>query len=234
MESLNGLKRTHMCTEVTEKLIGETVTVMGWVNKRRDLGQLIFITLRDKTGIVQAFVNENDVPTELYEKAKSVRGEYVLAITGVVIARTEKNINENMITGKIEIEANNIKVLSTAEVPPFQVADTGVNEELRMRYRYIDLRRPEMQKKFFARHKIANVVRNYYSENGFIEVETPMLTKSTPEGARDYLVASRLHEGGFYALPQSPQLFKQLLMVSGFDRYFQIVKCFRDEDLRAD
>lgn len=234
MESLNGLKRTHMCAEVKEHLINETVTVMGWVNKRRDLGQLIFITLRDKTGIVQAFVNENDVTTEFYEKAKSVRGEYVLAITGKVIARTDNNINENMETGKIEIEAKEIKILSTAEVPPFQVADQGVNEELRMKYRYIDLRRPEMQKKFFIRHKIANITRNFLSDNGFTEVETPMLTKSTPEGARDYLVASRLQEGGFYALPQSPQLFKQLLMVSGFDRYFQIVKCFRDEDLRAD
>ncbi len=234
MESLNGLKRTHMCTEVTEKLIGETVTVMGWVNKRRDLGQLIFITLRDKTGIVQAFVNENDVQADLYEKAKSVRGEYVLAITGKVIARTEKNINENMKTGKIEIEADNIKILSTAEVPPFQVADAGVNEELRMRYRYIDLRRPEMQSKFFVRHQVCNIVRNFYTENGFTEIETPMLTKSTPEGARDYLVASRLQAGDFYALPQSPQLFKQMLMLSGFDRYFQIVKCFRDEDLRAD
>ncbi len=234
MESLSGLKRTHMCAEVTEKLIGETVTVMGWVNKRRDLGQLIFVTLRDKTGIVQAFVNENEVEAEFYEKVKSVRGEYVLAITGVVIARTEKNINENMLTGKIEIEAKDLKILSTSEVPPFQVADTGVNEELRMRYRYIDLRRPELQKKFFIRHKVSNIIRHYYSENGFTEIETPMLTKSTPEGARDYLVASRLQEGGFYALPQSPQLFKQLLMISGFDRYFQIVKCFRDEDLRAD
>ncbi len=234
MESLNGLKRTHMCAKVNESMIGEEVTVMGWVNKRRDLGQLIFITLRDKTGIVQAFVNENDVEKELYDKAKSVRGEYVLAITGKVIARTQENINENMETGKIELEATNIKILSTAEVPPFQVADTGVKEDLRMKYRYIDLRRPELQEKFFVRHKITNVVRQYFTENDFIEVETPMLTKSTPEGARDYLVASRISQGCFYALPQSPQLFKQLLMLSGFDRYFQITKCFRDEDLRSD
>jgi len=233
-ESMQGMKRTHMCAEVTEKFIGQKVTVMGWVNKRRNLGQLIFVTLRDRTGIVQGVIDENGASKEAFEKAGSVRGEFVVAFSGEVIARTPENVNEDMATGKIEISIDEFRILSEAEVPPFQVADTGVKEDLRLKYRYIDLRRPELQNNLILRHNITKRVRDYLSEVGFLEIETPILTKSTPEGARDYLVPSRVHPGNFYALPQSPQQFKQMLMISGFDKYFQIAKCFRDEDLRAD
>lgn len=233
-ESMQGLKRTHMCSEVREHLIGSRVTVMGWVNKRRNLGQLIFIALRDRSGIVQGVVNEEKTSKEVFEKAESVRGEYVVAFSGTVCARTAENVNPDMETGKIEIEIDEFRILSESEVPPFQVADTGVKDDLRLKYRYIDLRKPELQKNIMMRHKIAQSFRGFLNEEGFLEIETPMLTKSTPEGARDYLVPSRIYPGNFYALPQSPQLFKQLLMVSGFDKYYQIVKCFRDEDLRAD
>ncbi len=233
-ESMRGLKRSHMCAEVTEKLLGSEVTVMGWVNKRRDIGKLIFIALRDRTGLVQIFVDTEKVSEEIFKKAEEIRGEYVLAVKGTVMARAEDQINPNMETGKIEILASEIRVLSEAEVPPFQVLDKGVNTEMRLKYRYLDLRRPELQKTFILRHKAAQTVRRFLSDNGFLEIETPVMTKSTPEGARDYLVPSRIYPGNFYALPQSPQVFKQLLMVSGFDRYFQIVRCFRDEDLRAD
>lgn len=233
-ESMKGMKRTHYCGEVTEAQLGQTVTVMGWVNKRRYLSQLIFIVVRDRTGIVQAVVDERRVPHERYEMAKAVRGEYVVAVTGTVIARTPENVNPDMPTGTIEIDVTELRVLSEAEVPPFQVADENVATDLRLKYRYIDLRRPEMQRIMQIRHKTAQSFRRFLSEEGFTEVETPLLTKSSPEGARDYLVASRTYPGQFFALPQSPQIMKQVLMISGMDKYFQIVRCFRDEDLRAD
>jgi len=233
-ESMQGMKRTHMCAEVTEKFAGQRVTVMGWVNKRRNLGQLIFISLRDRSGLVQGVVDENSAEAEVFSKVSHVRGEFVVAFSGEVILRTPGNINEDMETGKIEIAIDEFRILSEAEVPPFQVADKGVKEDLRLKHRYIDLRRPELQKNFILRHNVCKSVRDYLSSLGFLEVETPILTKSTPEGARDYLVPSRVYPGNFYALPQSPQQFKQMLMISGFDKYFQIVKCFRDEDLRAD
>jgi len=233
-ETMHGMKRTHMCAEVTEKFVGQRVTVMGWVNKRRNLGQLIFISLRDRSGLVQGVIDENSVSAELFSKVSHVRGEFVLAFSGEVKLRAPENVNEDMETGKIEIAIDEFRVLSEAEVPPFQVTDQGVKEDLRLKHRYIDLRRPELQKNFILRHNVSKSVRDYLSGQGFLEVETPILTKSTPEGARDYLVPSRVHPGNFYALPQSPQQFKQMLMISGFDKYFQIVKCFRDEDLRAD
>lgn len=234
METIKDFKRTHMCTDINEQQIGEEVTLMGWVNKRRNLGQLIFISLRDRTGIVQIVVNQENHTEAFVAKAKDIKGEYVIAVRGKVIARTEKDINPEMLTGKIEVEATEIRVLSKAEVPPFGVADTGVKDDLRLKHRYIDLRRPEMQQNLLTRHQIAQSLRGFLNTQGFIDIETPMLTKSTPEGARDYLVPSREYPGSFFALPQSPQIFKQLLMLSGFDRYYQIVKCFRDEDLRAD
>jgi len=234
-ESMKGMKRTHYAGEITEAQLGQTVTVMGWVNKRRYLHNLIFIVVRDRTGIVQVVVDEKRVPTEMYNLAKdSIRSEYVVAATGTVIARTPENINPDMATGKIEIDVTDLRVLSESEVPPFQVADEGVATDTRLKYRYIDLRRPAAQNNMIMRHKVAQGIRRYLSDKGFIEIETPMLTNSSPEGARDYLVPSRMHPGQFYALPQSPQQLKQLLMISGFDKYFQIAKCFRDEDLRAD
>ncbi|MEA4816691.1 MAG: aspartate--tRNA ligase [Lachnospiraceae bacterium] len=234
-ESVLGLKRSHMCADVVENLAGTEVTVMGWVQRRRDLGQLIFIALRDKTGLVQVVADENSNNKELFEKAESVRSEYVLAVRGKVALRTEENINPDMKTGKIEILADEIRILSESENPPFHIEDSVlVKDDLRLKYRYLDLRRPSLYKNLKLRHDVTRTVREFLSEEGFLEIETPILMKSTPEGARDYLVPSRVHPGSFYALPQSPQLFKQLLMVSGMDRYFQIAKCFRDEDLRAD
>lgn len=232
---MSGLKRSHMCCEVNENMIGQTITVMGWVQRRRDLGkQLIFIALRDRTGLLQIIVDA-DTSKEVFDKAQNVKSEYVLAVKGIVRARTEKDINPNMKTGKIEIEVTEFRILSESEVPPFQVEDSVVaKDDLRLKYRYIDLRRPEMLKNIVLRHNVCQSVRKFLDREGFLEIETPMLAKSTPEGARDYLVPSRIHQGQFYGLPQSPQLFKQLLMVSGVDRYFQIAKCFRDEDLRAD
>ncbi len=233
-EVLNGLKRTIMCGELTSAHIGTSQTVMGWVQRRRDLGGLVFMWLRDRSGIVQA-VWDGTKNKELFDRIQEVRSEYVLAVTGVVIARTPENVNKDLKTGEIEIEVTEVKILSEAAVTPFEVNDgISVNEALRFKYRYLDLRRPTMQHNFIMRSKVASATRNYLTDNGFLEVETPMLTKSTPEGARDYLVPSRVQPGTFFALPQSPQLFKQLLMVSGFDRYFQIARCFRDEDLRAD
>lgn len=234
-ELMSGLKRSHMCCELNETNIGQTVTVMGWVQRRRNLGkQLIFIALRDRTGLLQIIVDAN-TSEDIFIKAEPIRSEYVLAVKGTVRARTEKDINPNMKTGKIEIEVTELRILSEAETPPFQIEDSIiVKDDLRLKYRYIDLRRPEMQKNILLRHNISHCIRNFLSDEGFLEIETPMLAKSTPEGARDYLVPSRVNQGNFYALPQSPQQFKQLLMVSGMDRYFQIVKCFRDEDLRAD
>ncbi|MCD8054900.1 MAG: aspartate--tRNA ligase [Lachnospiraceae bacterium] len=233
-ESMKGLHRTHRCTEVSNRLIGETVTVMGWVQKRRNLGGMIFIDLRDRSGILQLVFDENDCGAEGFAKAATLRSEFVVAVVGRVEARSGA-VNPNLATGDIEIRAREIRILSQSETPPFPIED-GINtrEELRLKYRYLDLRRPELQKNLILRSRIANLSRQFMAEEGFIEIETPMLGRSTPEGARDYLVPSRVHPGTFYALPQSPQLFKQLLMVSGYDRYFQIARCFRDEDLRAD
>ena len=232
-ESMQGLKRTHYCTELSHANVGESVTVMGWVQRRRNLGQLLFITLRDRSGLLQlAFGEETD--NALFEKAETLRSEYVIAAVGTVRSRGE-DANKTMKTGDIEIEVTELRILSEAETTPFEIVENSdVKEELRLKYRYLDLRRPDMQDIMMVRSKTTGVVRRFLEEKGFLEIETPMFTKSTPEGARDYLVPSRVHPGNFYALPQSPQIFKQLLMVSGYDRYFQIVKCFRDEDLRAD
>ncbi len=231
-EFLAGKKRTALCAEFSKSDIGKSVTVMGWVDASRNLGSLIFVSLRDRSGCVQIFF-DHDSPD--YEGAVSLRHEFVIAVTGEVVARSEENINKEMATGEIEIKAQSLIILSKSETPPFAVSEqSGVREELRLKYRYLDLRRESMQKNLMLRSEISMSARNYLAENGFLEIETPMLIKSTPEGARDYLVPSRVHPGNFYALPQSPQIFKQLLMVSGYDRYFQIVKCFRDEDLRAD
>ncbi len=227
-------KRTHYCGTVTEKDIGKDVCVMGWVQRQRDLGALIFIDLRDRTGIVQlAFDNETD--KVIFDKAFSIRAEYVLAVHGTVRPRGEGATNPNLPTGMVEIFVKELKILSAAQTPPFEVSDAKkVKDEIALKYRYLDLRRPSLQRNIKMRHDIARVAREYYYENGFYEIETPMMIKSTPEGARDYLVPSRVHKGSFYALPQSPQIYKQLLMLSGYDRYIQLARCFRDEDLRAD
>ncbi|MGL4344304.1 MAG: aspartate--tRNA ligase [Cellulosilyticaceae bacterium] len=232
-ESMQGLKRTHYCTDLSAANVGETVTVMGWVQRRRNLGQLLFVTLRDRSGLLQlSFGEETD--KAVFEKAEKLRTEYVIGVTGVVRSRGE-DANKTMKTGDIELEVKELRILSEAETTPFEILENSdVKEELRLKYRYLDLRRPDMQRNMILRSKVAGSVRRFLEDNGFLEMETPMLTKSTPEGARDYLVPSRVHPGNFYALPQSPQIFKQLLMVSGYDKYFQIVKCFRDEDLRAD
>jgi len=233
-ETIYGMKRTHMCTELSAADMGKKVTVMGWVQKRRNLGSLLFIDLRDRTGIVQLVFNDQ-TEKELFEKAETVRSEYVIAVSGEVARRAPEAINPSMKTGEIEILASELRILSKAETPPFHIEENSdVNEAMRLKYRYLDLRRPDMQANLILRHKVAKVARDYFDQNGFLEIETPVLIKSTPEGARDYLVPSRVHPGKFYALPQSPQLFKQLLMVAGYDRYIQIAKCFRDEDLRAD
>lgn len=233
-ESMKGMKRTHRCTEVTEQMIGQTVTVMGWVQKRRNLGNLIFIDLRDRSGLLQLVFDSSNVGEEGFSKTATLRSEFVVAATGEVIARSGA-VNKNLKTGTIEIKVTELRILSEAQTPPFPVED-GINtkDEIRLKYRYLDLRRPELQRNLMLRSKTAMVIRNFLTEEGFLEIETPILGKSTPEGARDYLVPSRVHPGSFYGLPQSPQLFKQLLMCSGYDRYFQIAKCFRDEDLRAD
>jgi aspartyl-tRNA synthetase len=233
-ESMRGLKRTHRCTEVGNKNIGEEITVMGWVQKRRNLGSLIFIDLRDRSGLLQIVFDSKDVGDEGFKKIEKVRSEFVIAVVGKVEARSGA-VNENLATGDIEIRATEIRILSESETPPFPVDENiQVKDELRLKYRYLDLRRPNLQRNLMLRSKVATSVRAFLAEEGFLEIETPILVKSTPEGARDYLVPSRVHSGNFYALPQSPQLFKQLLMCSGYDRYFQIAKCFRDEDLRAD
>jgi len=233
-ELLSGLKRTHYCTEVTERDIGSRVTVMGWAQRRRDLGNLIFVWLRDRTGIVQ-LVFDASKDAELFEKASRIRSEFVLAVVGTVCARTPENINANLKTGTLEIVAESLKILSEAETPPFSLESADkVSEALRLKYRYLDLRRPELQKVLFLKSKVMKAVRDFLDSEGFTELETPMLVRSTPEGARDYLVPSRVFPGEFFALPQSPQIYKQLLMVAGFDRYYQLARCFRDEDLRAD
>ena len=231
-ETMAGISRTHYCGELRPAHIGQEVTVCGWVQRQRDLGQLIFIDLRDRTGIVQlAFDDESK--TDLFEKAFTARAEFVLAAKGLVRERASKNME--IPTGEIEIEVSELRVLARSETPPFAIEeDSNVNMATRLKYRYLDLRRPDMQRILMARHRIAKTARDYFDENGFLEIETPDLIKSTPEGARDYLVPSRVFPGEFFALPQSPQLYKQLLMVSGFDRYMQVARCFRDEDLRAD
>lgn len=230
----NMFGRTYYCGEVTEQAIGEKVSLKGWVQRRRDLGGLIFIDLRDRTGIVQIVFNPEE-SKEALEIAETVRSEYVLHVEGTVVARDEATINNNITTGKIEIKATDVKIINEAKTPPFMIEDrTEVSEDLRLKYRYLDLRRPAMFETFKMRHNVTKSIREYLDGEGFLDIETPILTKSTPEGARDYLVPSRVHPGEFYALPQSPQIFKQLLMVSGFDRYYQIARCFRDEDLRAD
>ena len=233
-ESMRGLKRSHRCTELSNKNIGETVTVMGWVQKRRNLGSLIFIDLRDRSGILQLVFDENCVQAEGFKKAEELRSEFVIAAVGTVQKRGGA-FNDNLKTGDIEIMVSELRILSEALTPPFPIEDgANTKDELRLKYRYLDLRKPRLQKNLRVRSEITTLVRSFMAEEGFLEIETPVLTKSTPEGARDYLVPSRVHPGNFYALPQSPQIFKQLLMCSGYDRYLQITKCFRDEDLRAD
>jgi len=232
-ESMKGMKRTHRCAELGIQDIGKTVTVMGWVAKYRNKGGLVFIDLRDRTGVLQLVYEEKDCGSENFEKATKLRNEYVVAATGEVIERAA--INENIPTGHIEIKVRETRILSESETTPFEiVSDTKTREELRLKYRYLDLRRPDMQEKLILKSRVMRYMRDFMADEGFIEVETPILCNSTPEGARDYLVPSRVNQGRFYALPQSPQVLKQLLMLSGFDRYFQIARCFRDEDLRAD
>ncbi|MBW1709553.1 MAG: aspartate--tRNA ligase [Deltaproteobacteria bacterium] len=234
IESMADLKRTHYCTDLTEKDVGQEVALMGWVQRRRDHGGLVFIDLRDRTGLIQTVFNPQEDP-ETHQRSHAVRSEYVIAVKGRVRPRPDDMINEKLKTGRIEVFIYHLRVLNTAETPPFQIEDDiDVSEAIRLKYRYLDLRRPSVQRNLLLRHKAYQVTRSFLDQEGFIEIETPVLTKSTPEGARDFLVPSRLNPGQFYALPQSPQLFKQLLMVSGFDRYFQIVKCYRDEDFRAD
>lgn len=233
-ESMNGLKRSHRCGELSLSNVGETVTVMGWVAKQRNKGGIIFVDLRDRSGILQVIFEESDAGAEGFAKAEKLRSEYVVAVVGKVEKRAGA-VNENLATGEIEVRASQVRILSEALTPPFPIEEESkTKEELRLKYRYLDLRRPDLQSKIILRSKITMAIRKFMSEEGFLEIETPMLTKSTPEGARDYLVPSRVHPGNFYALPQSPQIFKQLLMCSGYDRYFQIARCFRDEDLRAD
>ena len=231
---MQGLHRSHRCTEVNNTMIGEEVTLMGWVQKRRNLGSLIFVDLRDRSGMMQVVFDEPVIGSEGFAKAGTLRSEYVVAIVGKVQKRSAA-VNENLKTGDIEVFATQLRVLSEAQTPPFPIeAGIQTKEELRLKYRYLDLRRPDLQKNLMMRSRVMGVIRSFLQDEGFLEIETPILQKSTPEGARDYLVPSRVHPGRFYALPQSPQLFKQLLMCSGYDRYFQIAKCFRDEDLRAD
>lgn len=233
-ESMNGLKRTHRCGELSIANAGETVTIMGWVQKNRNKGGLVFIDVRDRSGIIQVVFEEGSTDAALIEKAARLRSEYVIAIAGTVSKRSGA-VNENLATGEIEVIPTELRILSEAETPPFPIEENSkTKEELRLKYRYLDLRRPDLQRNLLLRSRVATLTRQFLSEEGFLEIETPILGKSTPEGARDYLVPSRVHPGQFYGLPQSPQLFKQLLMCSGCDRYFQIAKCFRDEDLRAD
>lgn len=233
-ESMVGLKRSHRCTEVSAANIGETVTVMGWVQKSRNKGGIIFVDLRDRSGILQIIFEEQDCGAESFAKAEKLRSEFVVAVTGRVEARSGA-VNENLKTGDIEVRANGLRILSESETPPFPIEENSkTKEELRLKYRYLDLRRPDIQRNLITRSRVATLTRAVLAEEGFLEIETPTLIKSTPEGARDYLVPSRVHPGSFYALPQSPQIFKQLLMCSGYDRYFQLARCYRDEDLRAD
>ena len=233
-ESMAGLKRSCRCTEVTEANVGQELTLMGWVQKRRNKGGIIFTDLRDRTGIIQIIFEESDCGAESFAKAERLRSEFTIAVTGVVEKRSGA-ANENLKTGSIEVRARSLRILSESEVPPFPIEENSkTREEVRLKYRYLDLRRPDLQRNILVRSRVATMVRQFLADEGFLEIETPTLIKSTPEGARDYLVPSRVHPGNFYALPQSPQLLKQLLMCSGFDRYFQLARCYRDEDLRAD
>ena len=233
-ESMKGLHRSHRCTEVSNANIGEKVTVMGWVQKRRNLGSLIFIDLRDRSGLLQIVFDEESVGAEGFAKAGTLRSEYVVAVEGTVQKRSAA-VNENLKTGDIEVIATSLRILSESQTPPFAIEENSqTKEDIRLKYRYLDLRRPDIQKNLMLKSRVLGLMRQFMANEGFLEIETPILCKSTPEGARDYLVPSRVHPGNFYALPQSPQLFKQLLMASGYDRYFQIARCFRDEDLRAD
>lgn len=233
-ESMLGLKRSHRCTEVTTADAGKEVTVMGWVQKSRNKGGIIFVDLRDRSGILQIIFEESECGTESFAKAERLRSEFVIAVTGVVESRAG-GVNENLATGAIEVRAKSLRILSESETPPFPIEENSkTKEELRLKYRYLDLRRPDLQKNIMVRSQVATLARAFLAEEGFLEIETPTMIKSTPEGARDYLVPSRVHPGSFYALPQSPQLYKQLLMCSGYDRYFQLARCYRDEDLRAD
>ena len=233
-ESMRGMKRTCRCAELSEKNIGEEVTMMGWVQKQRNKGGIIFVDMRDRSGILQVIFEDGEINKADFAKAEKLRSEFVIAVKGKVTARSGA-VNENLATGAIELRAEELRVLSESDTPPFPIeADSKTKEELRLKYRYLDLRRPDLQRNLIMRSKVATLIRQFLADEGFLEIETPMLTKSTPEGARDYLVTSRVHPGTFYALPQSPQLFKQLLMCSGYDRYFQLARCFRDEDLRAD
>jgi len=233
MDFLGNARRTKMCGEFRSTDIGETVVAMGFVAKERNLGPIIFVDLRDRTGIVQISLESGELGEEQFARATKIRNEFVLAITGVVKSRGEKNINKNIPTGEIEIIAKELKILSEADVPPFVVGDTNVSEALRLKYRYLDLRRSYLQERIIFRNKVTKLIRDYMDGKGFLDIETPILGRSTPEGARDYLVPSRIHHGSYYALPQSPQQYKQLLMIAGLDRYYQIARCFRDEDLRA-
>ena len=233
-ESMRGLKRTCRCAELSAANVGQTVTVMGWVQKSRNKGGIVFVDLRDRSGIIQLIFEESNTRAEGFEKAAKLRSEFVVAVTGEVTKRSGA-VNENLETGDIEVVAKDIRILSESETPPFPIEENSkTKDDLRLKYRYLDLRRPDLQRNLILRSRVATLTRQFLAEEGFLEIETPILNKSTPEGARDYLVPSRVHPGSFYALPQSPQLFKQLLMCSGYDRYFQIAKCFRDEDLRAD
>ncbi len=235
MDTLEGLKRSHHCGELRADHVGSEVVLCGWVSRRRDHGGLIFVDLRDRSGLVQVVIDEAAIGEEAFHKAETIRNEFVVAIRGSVRARSEETVNPNMETGMIEVVVEELRILNTAKTPPFYIQDgIEVDEMLRLKYRYLDLRRPEMQRNLMLRHRVTKIMRDYFDRNGFLEIETPMLCKSTPEGARDFLVPSRLNPGEFYALPQSPQIYKQILMISGMEKYFQIVRCFRDEDLRAD
>lgn len=235
MDTLEGLKRSHHCGELRADHVGSEVVLCGWVSRRRDHGGLIFVDLRDRSGLVQVVIDEAAIGEEAFHKAETIRNEFVVAVRGSVRARSQETVNPNMATGMIEVVVEELRILNKAKTPPFYIQDgIEVDEMLRLKYRYLDLRRPEMQKNLMLRHRVTKIMRDYFDRNGFLEIETPMLCKSTPEGARDFLVPSRLNPGEFYALPQSPQIYKQILMLSGMEKYFQIVRCFRDEDLRAD
>ena len=235
METLQGMKRTHHCGALRKTEVGQEVVLCGWVSRRRDHGGLIFVDMRDRSGFVQIVFDEAAMNEGTFHKAESLRNEFCIAVRGKIRARSEETINPNIETGEIEVVCAELRILNTSKTPPFYIQDgVDVDEMVRLKYRYLDLRRPEMQYNIILRHRVTKIMRDFFDNHGFLEIETPMLCKSTPEGARDFLVPSRVNPGEFYALPQSPQIFKQLLQVSGFEKYFQIVRCFRDEDLRAD
>ena len=235
METLQGMKRDHHCGLLQKADVGQEVVLCGWVSRRRDHGGLIFVDMRDRSGFVQVVFDEAAMNEGTFHKAESLRNEFCIAVRGTIRARSEETINANIATGEIEVVCAELRILNKAKTPPFYIQDDiDVDEMVRLKYRYLDLRRPEMQKNIILRHRVTKIMRDFFDNNGFLEIETPMLCKSTPEGARDFLVPSRVNPGEFYALPQSPQIFKQILQVAGFEKYFQIVRCFRDEDLRAD